>query len=228
MRSIIIWPVSGFWITGERHGDRATADRELWYGGGLSYVDVDAVRHLPSGFVGLLALLEQAWRRYARRYRRQHEGRRRPLPGFCRRARPPDRSARAHQSVPETKQNVTPLPLEGRELLALSAYVARRSRGLAIRPSEDPRLEPFRARGRDLYERRQGQLNFSCANCYDDNWGQKIGSSVIPQGHPTGYPLYRFEWQGMGSCSGGCATAWSARAEPFPYGPTNMWISSFS
>jgi len=25
------------------------------------------------------------------------------------------------------------------------------------------------------------------------------GGSVIPQAHPTGYPLYRLEWQAVGS-----------------------------
>jgi sulfur-oxidizing protein SoxA len=39
---------------------------------------------------------------------------------------------------------------------------------------------------------------------------------VIPQGHPTGYPIYRLEWQGMGSLQRrlrGCLTG--VRAEPF-------------
>lgn len=50
----------------ERHGDRALADRELGECGGVPHVDVDAVRHLRSGLVGLPALLEQAWKRYGR------------------------------------------------------------------------------------------------------------------------------------------------------------------
>jgi sulfur-oxidizing protein SoxA len=29
--------------------------------------------------------------------------------------------------------------------------------------------------------------------------GQKLGGAVIPQAHPTGYPLYRLEWQALGS-----------------------------
>jgi len=39
---------------------------------------------------------------------------------------------------------------------------------------------------------------------------------VIPQGHATGYPLYRLEWQGLGSLQRrlrGCMTG--VRAEPF-------------
>jgi sulfur-oxidizing protein SoxA len=119
----------------------------------------------------------------------------------------------------ETKQQATLLAPESRELLALSAYVGTQSRGMPIAPSDDPRLAPFRARGEALYKQRIGQLNFSCANCHDDNAGQKLASAVIPQGHPTGYPLYRLEWQGLGSLQRrlrGCFVG--VRAEPYPYG----------
>ncbi len=87
---------------------------------------------------------------------------------------------------------------ESRDLLALSAYVARQSRGMTIK-SDDPRLTPFIAQGRKLFSARQGQLDLSCAQCHDDNWGRKLAGVAIPQAHPTGYPLYRLEWQGVGS-----------------------------
>jgi L-cysteine S-thiosulfotransferase len=119
----------------------------------------------------------------------------------------------------ESKQNATPLPLESRELIALSTYVAHQSRGVPIEPDGDPRLEPFRAHGAALYLERQGQLNFSCANCHDDHWGQRLASSLIPQAHPTGYPLYRLEWQGMGSLQRRLRNCMiGVRAEPYPYG----------
>jgi hypothetical protein len=41
---------------------------------------------------------------------------------------------------------------------------------------------------------------------------------VIPQAHPTGYPIYRLEWQGLGSLQRrlrGCMSG--VRAEPYPY-----------
>jgi sulfur-oxidizing protein SoxA len=98
-----------------------------------------------------------------------------------------------------TRQRAPALASEGRELLGLTAYVALQSRGQAIAPPDDPRLAPFRARGAALYKSRQGQLNLSCANCHDDNAGKKLAGSTIPQGHPTGYPIYRLEWQTLGS-----------------------------
>jgi L-cysteine S-thiosulfotransferase len=39
----------------------------------------------------------------------------------------------------------------------------------------------------------------SCAICHDDNAGKKLAGVTIPQAHPTGYPVYRLEWQGLGS-----------------------------
>lgn len=119
----------------------------------------------------------------------------------------------------QTKQNATPFPFESRELLSLAAFIGKQSRGSPITAGEDPRLAPFVARGQALYEQRQGQLNFSCANCHDDNWGRKLMSSVIPQSHPTGYPLYRLEWQGVGSLQRRLRNCMvGVRAEPYSYG----------
>jgi sulfur-oxidizing protein SoxA len=42
-------------------------------------------------------------------------------------------------------------------------------------------------------------LNLSCAQCHDDNWGRHLAGAPIPQAHPTGYPIYRLEWQSIGS-----------------------------
>lgn len=116
-------------------------------------------------------------------------------------------------------QGAEPLPLESRPLLALSAFVARQSRGLPIVPDPDPRLEPWRARGAELFTTRMGQLNFACAQCHDDNAGERLAAALIPQAHPTGYPQYRLEWQEMGSLDRrlrNCMTG--VRAEPWEAG----------
>jgi sulfur-oxidizing protein SoxA len=114
-------------------------------------------------------------------------------------------------------------PPESRELLSLESYVALQSRGLPIAPPDDPRLEPYRERGRQWFEQRMGQLNFACAQCHADNAGQRLGGSVIPQAHPTGYPIYRLEWQGMGSLERRLRNCMSGvRAEPFALGSPEM------
>jgi L-cysteine S-thiosulfotransferase len=120
-------------------------------------------------------------------------------------------------------QRAEPFAFESRELLALTLYVARQSRGLPITPSADARLTPFIERGRAAYMQRQGQLNMSCAQCHDDNWGRKLGGNLIPQAHPTGYPLYRLEWQGVGSLQRRLRNCLAGvRAEAPPYGAPEL------
>jgi sulfur-oxidizing protein SoxA len=114
------------------------------------------------------------------------------------RGRPVDLEQRINICRAEQQQS-TPLPFESKELLALAAYVGRQSRGMPIEIADDERTKPFLQAGRELFTQRQGQLNLSCAQCHDDNWGQKLAGAVIPQGHPSGYPLYRLEWQALGS-----------------------------
>ena len=115
-------------------------------------------------------------------------------------------------------QQATPLPYESRDLLALTAFVAQQSRGIAIPGNTDPQLEPFIAKGRELFMQRQGQLNLGCANCHDDNLDKRLAGSAITQGHPTGYPIYRLEWQSLGSLQRrlrGCITGIRAQAYDF-------------
>ncbi|MDB5411893.1 MAG: Sulfur-oxidizing protein SoxA [Rubritepida sp.] len=119
----------------------------------------------------------------------------------------------------ETRQGAPPLARESQGLLSLSAYVGNQSRGLPIAPPADPRMDAAREQGRALYTARRGQLDLSCAQCHDDNAGRRLAGSTIPQAHPTGYPLYRLEWQTLGSLQRrlrGCMTG--VRAEPFAYG----------
>ena len=97
------------------------------------------------------------------------------------------------------QQKVTPLPFESREMLALAAFIGQQSRGMPIAVTDDEQTKSFIEAGRTIFERRQGQLNLSCAQCHDDNWRGKLAGAPITQGHATGYPLYRLEWQTVGS-----------------------------
>jgi sulfur-oxidizing protein SoxA len=116
------------------------------------------------------------------------------------------------------RQKAPALAPESKDLLALEAFVGRQSRGVPISIAIDKMVE-FLETGRLLFHRRQGQLNLSCSQCHDDSWGKRLAGNVIPQGHPTGYPLYRLEWQNLGSLQRrlrDCMTG--VRAEPFEYG----------
>ena len=120
-------------------------------------------------------------------------------------------------------QQAAPLAPESDDLLGLESYVGYQSRGLPIRPPEDARLAPYRERGEKRFVQRLGQLNLSCAQCHNDNAGKRLASSVIPQAHPTGYPLYRLEWQAMGSLQRRLRNCMSGvRAEPFAWGAQEL------
>jgi sulfur-oxidizing protein SoxA len=132
--------------------------------------------------------------------------------------RPVDLEERINMSRTDDQKSV-PLPFESANLLALTAYVARQSRGMPIDVKDDTPSKPFIAAGREIYERRQGQLNLSCAQCHDDNWGKRLAASLVPQAHPTGYPIYRLEWQSLGSLQRrlrSCITG--IRAETYDFG----------
>jgi L-cysteine S-thiosulfotransferase len=116
-------------------------------------------------------------------------------------------------------QEAQPFGYESKELLALTAYIALQSRGEPIAPPADPRLAPFVENGRKLFTQRQGQLNLSCSQCHDDNWGKSLAGNTVPQAHPTGYPIYRLEWQGLGSLQRRLRNCMiGMRAETYAYG----------
>jgi L-cysteine S-thiosulfotransferase len=120
-------------------------------------------------------------------------------------------------------QNASPLSYESRDLLALTAFVAEQSRGMAIAPEQTAELQPFVARGHDFFMKRQGQLNLGCANCHDDNWDRHLAGSAVTQAMATGYPLYRLEWQSLGSLQRrlrNCITG--MRAQNFDYGAPEL------
>jgi sulfur-oxidizing protein SoxA len=78
-------------------------------------------------------------------------------------------------------------------------------------------------RGRELHHRRIGQLNLACIHCHDANWGKTLLAESVSQGHPTGWPAYRLEWQSLGSLQRRLrACFFGVRAEQPPYGSEDL------
>jgi len=143
------------------------------------------------------------------------------------RGRPVDLEQRINICRAE-KQKAPELAPESKELVALTTYVATQSRGMPIAIATEG-MEKFIAAGRELFERRSGQLNLSCSQCHDDNWGRLLAGNVVPQAHPVGYPLYRLEWQGVGSLQRRLRNCMiGLRAEPYAYGsPENVALELY-
>jgi sulfur-oxidizing protein SoxA len=117
------------------------------------------------------------------------------------------------------RQQAAALAPESEALLSLESYVALQSRGMPAALPDDARLQPFLERGQARWQQRMGQLNLSCAQCHDQQWGKSLAGTPIPQGHATGYPIYRLEWQTMGSLQRRLRNCLiGVRAEPYAYG----------
>jgi sulfur-oxidizing protein SoxA len=116
-------------------------------------------------------------------------------------------------------QGADPFKYESEELLAITAYVARQSKGMPIAASiAGPARAHFDA-GEAAYRLRRGQMNLSCAHCHEANWGKRLLSETVSQGQPNAYPAYRMEWQTLGSLERRLRACLSGiRAEMLPYG----------
>jgi L-cysteine S-thiosulfotransferase len=120
-------------------------------------------------------------------------------------------------------QRAAPLAPEAQQLLNFESFVALQSRGMPIAPPNDARLVDARVRGEALYQQRIGQLDLACTHCHDRYAGGKLGGSTIPQAHPTSYPLYRLEWQSVGSLQRRLRNCMSGvRAEPYALGSAEL------
>jgi sulfur-oxidizing protein SoxA len=93
--------------------------------------------------------------------------------------------------------------LESEEVLALSALLHQSAQGLLWQlkapPAQQAQWQAHLVRGTALYAQRMGRMNLACVHCHDQNIGKQMRADVISPGHPTGFPIYRMSWQGMGS-----------------------------
>ena len=120
-------------------------------------------------------------------------------------------------------QGAPALSYENKELLSLTVFVANQSKGMPIAIKETVINKTDLQKGSRWFNQRMGQLNLSCAQCHEERAGLKLGGSLIPQGHPNAYPIYRLEWQTLGSLQRRLRNCMSGvRAEQFAYGSPEM------
>jgi sulfur-oxidizing protein SoxA len=120
-------------------------------------------------------------------------------------------------------QNAPPLAYESKDLLSLTALLAMQSKGMPIAVKKTAENSSYLNQGQQWFNKRMGQLNLSCAQCHEDRAGLKLGGSYIPQGHPNAYPIYRLEWQTLGSIQRRLRNCMSGvRAQQFEYGSPEM------
>ncbi len=79
------------------------------------------------------------------------------------------------------------------DMQAMVALIGLQSRGMPMNVAIDGEAAPFWEQGKEMYYTRFGQLELSCANCHEDNWGRMIRADHLSQGQINGFPTYRLK-----------------------------------
>jgi len=104
-------------------------------------------------------------------------------------------------------------------LTDVMALISLQSRGELMNVAVDGAAAPFYEKGKEMYYTRYGQLELSCANCHEDNYGNYIRSDHLSQGQTNGFPVYRLKDTKLTTAQGrfvGCVR--DTRAETFKIG----------
>ncbi|MCB1435187.1 MAG: sulfur oxidation c-type cytochrome SoxA, partial [Alphaproteobacteria bacterium] len=119
----------------------------------------------------------------------------------------------------ENNLKAKPWDWESGQMLAMTAFIGSKSRGMPVKVQTDGPMQSWWEKGRKLYYTRVGQLDMSCAGCHEDNFGKMIRADHLSQGQINGFPTYRSKWQKLGSIHRrfkGCMK--NIRAEPYKVG----------
>ena len=104
-------------------------------------------------------------------------------------------------------------------MTALTALIGLQSRGMEINVKIDGDAAAQWEVGKEIYYTRVGQLDMSCANCHEENYGNMIRADHLSQGQINGFPTYRLKNAKLNSIHGrfkGCMK--NIRATPFKEG----------
>ncbi|WP_405112025.1 sulfur oxidation c-type cytochrome SoxA [Phaeobacter sp. BS52] len=81
----------------------------------------------------------------------------------------------------------------GGKMAAMEALISVQSRGMPVNVAIDGPAQSTWEQGKELYYTRTGQLELSCANCHEDNYGNMIRADHLSQGQINGFPVYRLK-----------------------------------
>ncbi len=81
----------------------------------------------------------------------------------------------------------------GGTMQGMVALIASVSRGMPVNVAIDGPAQSMWEQGKELYYTRTGQLELSCANCHEDNYGMMIRADHLSQGQINGFPVYRLK-----------------------------------
>jgi sulfur-oxidizing protein SoxA len=90
-----------------------------------------------------------------------------------------------------------PWKIDKSNMLNMTALLASVSRGMPVNVAIDGPAQSMWEQGKELYYARTGQLELSCANCHEDNYGNNIRADHLSQGQINGFPAFRLKNDGL-------------------------------
>ena len=85
----------------------------------------------------------------------------------------------------------------GSEMTAMEALISLQSRGMPVNVAVDGPVAEIWKQGEEMYYTRYGQLELSCANCHEQNYGNYIRADHLSQGQINGFPAFRLKDDGL-------------------------------
>ncbi|OAN69899.1 sulfur oxidation c-type cytochrome SoxA [Rhodobacteraceae bacterium EhC02] len=79
------------------------------------------------------------------------------------------------------------------QMTNMEALISVQSRGMPVDVVIDGPVQATWEAGKEIYYTRFGQLELSCANCHEDNYGNMIRADHLSQGQINGFPTYRLK-----------------------------------
>ncbi|MBO9431336.1 sulfur oxidation c-type cytochrome SoxA [Sulfitobacter sp. R18_1] len=119
----------------------------------------------------------------------------------------------------ENQMGAEPYKYTGNQMTAMEALISVQSRGMPVNVAIDGPAQSTWEQGKEMYYTRYGQLELSCANCHEDNYGNMIRADHLSQGQINGFPVYRLKNTKLNSAHArfkGCVR--DTRAETFSPG----------
>jgi L-cysteine S-thiosulfotransferase len=93
----------------------------------------------------------------------------------------------------ENRMGAEPWKYDGGDMVSMEALISVQSRGMPVNVAIDGPAQSTWEQGKEMYYTRYGQLELSCANCHEDNYGNMIRADHLSQGQINGFPVYRLK-----------------------------------
>ncbi|KZY37990.1 sulfur oxidation c-type cytochrome SoxA [Roseovarius sp. HI0049] len=93
----------------------------------------------------------------------------------------------------EEQMGAEPYGYTSGQMANMEALISVQSRGMPVDVAIDGPAQSTWEAGKELYYTRTGQLELSCANCHENNYGNMIRADHLSQGQINGFPVYRLK-----------------------------------